>query len=213
MKMIQIFFFFLSFLLFRYMVYVNCAPPTPNKISWLCHWLGGGVGCGYGSVSWVVGMVAWAWVWRRNLLVSNDGLFKLADDWDLCSSSASRRWLGFIIKAPLMSSCSGFWVKICLGCGEVGHGRGHAWWGGLWRGVQWWRSAWSHHGEIEWVVVEVSGFWFWVGSDGVWVWFLFWWVFILIFCYGFLFFGFGWLDFGFQLVGLWIPMGFRLNSN
>ena len=89
--MIQIFFFFLSFLLFRYMVYVNCAPPPPNKISWLCHWLGGGVGCGYGSVSWVVGMVAWAWVWRRNLLVSNDGLFKLADDWDLCSSSASRR--------------------------------------------------------------------------------------------------------------------------
>ena len=34
--MIRIFFFFLSFLLFRYMVYVNCGPP--NKTSWLCHW-------------------------------------------------------------------------------------------------------------------------------------------------------------------------------
>ena len=43
-----------------------------------------------------------------------------------------------------------------------------------------------------------------LGSDGV---------FILIFCYGFLFFGFKWLDFGFRLIGLWIPMGFGLDSD
>ena len=45
----------------------------------------GGVGVGVGRGSWVVGLAAW--VWRLNLLISDDGLLKLAYNWDLYSSS------------------------------------------------------------------------------------------------------------------------------
>ena len=40
---------------------------------------------GVGRGSWVIGLATW--VWHLNLLIPDDGLLKLAYDWDLYSSS------------------------------------------------------------------------------------------------------------------------------